>query len=174
MSPRRVLKFTYAESCSRLIGNFFFFYNQNFLASTVQFFTALRFSVSRSLRTNRRHSIVSDHVAVETHSRRVLTVRVNKRQPSRNRSKTPSRSPDTCNGTEVVMEPASESISVRSMRLHEVVCGPTIMAATSLNKELLFDAIILLFDECNNDPMKSDPLIASFVNKCECCAKNTK
>lgn len=69
------------------------------------------------------------------------------------------------------MEPASESISVRSMRLNEVLGGPSIMATTALNKELLFDAIILLFDECNNEFMKTDPLIVSFVSKCECSLK---
>ncbi|KAE9542770.1 hypothetical protein AGLY_002681 [Aphis glycines] len=63
------------------------------------------------------------------------------------------------------MEPAAESISVRSMRINEVLSGPAIMATTALNKELLFDAIILLFDECNNEFMKSDPLITNFVNK---------
>jgi len=65
------------------------------------------------------------------------------------------------------MEPAAESISVRTMRLSEVLSGPSIMATTALNKELLFDAIILLFDECNNEFMKTDPLIVNFVNKCE-------
>lgn len=65
------------------------------------------------------------------------------------------------------MEPAVESISVRSMRLSEVLGGPSIMASTTFNKELLFDAIILLFDECNNECMKSDPHIAHFVNKCK-------
>jgi len=65
------------------------------------------------------------------------------------------------------MEPAAESISVRSMRISEVLSGPAIMATTALNKELLFDAIILLFDECNNEFMKSDPLITNFVNKCK-------
>lgn len=66
------------------------------------------------------------------------------------------------------MEPASESISVRSIRLGEVLNGPSIMATTSFNKELLFDSIILLFDECNNEFMKTDPLIVNFVNKCKC------
>lgn len=41
------------------------------------------------------------------------------------------------------------------------------MATTGLNKELLFDAIILLFDECNNEFLKTDSLISDFVNKCE-------
>ncbi|XP_050431701.1 citron Rho-interacting kinase-like [Adelges cooleyi] len=63
------------------------------------------------------------------------------------------------------MEPATESISVRSMRLNNTLYGPTIMSSTALNKELLFDSIILLFDECNNEVMKSDQLIASFINK---------
>ncbi|XP_050538665.1 citron Rho-interacting kinase-like [Daktulosphaira vitifoliae] len=63
------------------------------------------------------------------------------------------------------MEPAAESISVRSMRLNNTLMGPIIMSNTTLNKELLFDSIILLFDECNNEVMKSDPLIANFVNK---------
>lgn len=66
------------------------------------------------------------------------------------------------------MEPSSDPISVRSMRLGEVLVGPTIMDTTTINKELLLDAIILLFDECNNEYMKTDPLIANFINKCEC------
>lgn len=65
------------------------------------------------------------------------------------------------------MEPAVEPISVRSMRLSDVLCGPTIMASTTFNKELLLDAIILLFDECNNELMKNDTMIANFVNKCK-------
>lgn len=66
------------------------------------------------------------------------------------------------------MEPAAEPISVRTMRLGDALGGPSIMASTSLNKELLFDALILLFDECNNDFMKTDSHVSSFVNKCKC------
>lgn len=65
------------------------------------------------------------------------------------------------------MEPADDSISVRSVRLGEVLSGPTIMANTTFNRELLFDAIILLFDECNNEFMKNDSLIENFVQKCK-------
>lgn len=66
------------------------------------------------------------------------------------------------------MEPAAESISVRSMRLNEVISGPAIMATPTMNKELLLDAIILLFDEYNNAFTKPDPLISNFLDKCKC------
>lgn len=66
------------------------------------------------------------------------------------------------------MEPAADSISVRSMRLNEVISGPAIMTNATMNKELLFDAIILLFDEYNNAFIKTDPLISTFLDKCKC------
>lgn len=66
------------------------------------------------------------------------------------------------------MEPADESISVRAMRLAGALDGPSIMASTSLYKELLFDAVALLFDECNNECMKNNDRVSRFVDKCKC------
>ncbi|XP_050433505.1 citron Rho-interacting kinase-like isoform X2 [Adelges cooleyi] len=63
------------------------------------------------------------------------------------------------------MEPSNDSICVRSMRLDSMLNGPTIMSSRALDKELLFDSITLMFDECNNDVMKRDPSIASFLDK---------
>lgn len=35
-----------------------------------------------------------------------------------------------------------------------------------LSRETLLDALILLYDECNNEFLMKDPLIADFVEKC--------
>jgi citron Rho-interacting kinase len=75
------------------------------------------------------------------------------------------------------MEPSKEPISVRIARLNSLfmgrVCaGNGLVKKHCLGREGLMDALIVLYDECNNDTLKKDRNIALFVEKCMyffCC-----
>ncbi|XP_060806753.1 citron rho-interacting kinase [Amyelois transitella] len=69
------------------------------------------------------------------------------------------------------MEPSKEAIAVRITRLNRQILGKVIGATSKLNKkildrETLLDALTVLYDECNDDPVKkSDELVRAFVDK---------
>ncbi|XP_053617413.1 citron rho-interacting kinase-like isoform X2 [Plodia interpunctella] len=69
------------------------------------------------------------------------------------------------------MEPSKEAIAVRVTRLNRQILGKVIGATSKLNKrildrETLLDALTVLYDDCNDDPVKkSDELVRSFVDK---------
>lgn len=69
---------------------------------------------------------------------------------------------------------ANNSISSRTHRLNKlIVCGSDDMntnvhSNTSLNRETLFDAFELLYNECNKDALKkNDRNIFDFAKKCK-------
>jgi citron Rho-interacting kinase len=69
------------------------------------------------------------------------------------------------------MEPSKEPICVRIARLNSVFLGRAGAGNVNakehyLRREGLLDALILLYDECNNDALKKDRNIALFVEKC--------
>jgi citron Rho-interacting kinase len=64
-----------------------------------------------------------------------------------------------------------EPVCVRIARLNSIFFGrrgaENVHAKKHcLGREGLLDALILLYDECNNDTLKKDPNIAVFVEKC--------
>ncbi|XP_046386936.1 citron rho-interacting kinase [Ischnura elegans] len=68
------------------------------------------------------------------------------------------------------MEPSKEPISVRIARLNNLFLSKTTSNTAIVNKhwvsrEGLLDALIVLYDECNNDALKRDKHIANFVDK---------
>ncbi|XP_071448673.1 citron Rho-interacting kinase [Hetaerina americana] len=69
------------------------------------------------------------------------------------------------------MEPSKEPISVRIARLNNLFLGkttssnPAIVNKHWVSREGLLDALIVLYDECNNDALKRDKHIANFVDK---------
>lgn len=71
------------------------------------------------------------------------------------------------------MEPSKEAIAVRITRLNRQILGKLTGGTNKLNKrtigrETLLDALTVLYDECNDDPVKkSDELVRSFVDKCK-------
>jgi hypothetical protein len=69
------------------------------------------------------------------------------------------------------MEPSKEPICVRIARLNSIFLGRADAGNVNakkhcLGREGLMDALILLYDECNNDALKKDRNIALFVEKC--------
>lgn len=69
------------------------------------------------------------------------------------------------------MEATRESIRDRILRLNNLLSQSTLPVKSdsngSISCELLLDSLILLYDECNNEFLMKDPLIADFVEKCE-------
>lgn len=71
------------------------------------------------------------------------------------------------------MEPSKEAIAVRITRLNRQILGKVTGGTTKFNKktidrEALFDALTVLYDECNDDPVKkSDDLVKAFLDKCK-------
>lgn len=70
------------------------------------------------------------------------------------------------------MEPCTEPISVRISRLNQLLLGKSpancqIVAKYLISREGLFDALTVLYDECNNDYMRKDKNTALFVDKCK-------
>ncbi|XP_069684092.1 citron rho-interacting kinase isoform X2 [Periplaneta americana] len=68
------------------------------------------------------------------------------------------------------MEPSKEPISVRIARLNSLLLGRVgtgnvLAKKHRLGREGLMDALIVLYDECNNDTLKKDRNIALFVEK---------
>ncbi|CAH2052087.1 unnamed protein product, partial [Iphiclides podalirius] len=68
------------------------------------------------------------------------------------------------------MEPSKEAIAVRITRLNRQIVGKVTSGPNKLNKkidrETLFDALTVLYDECNDDPIKKcDELVRAFVDK---------
>ncbi len=69
------------------------------------------------------------------------------------------------------MEFNQESISERIKRLTNLLFKSTAVPKTDtgsflISREALLDSLILLYDECNNEFLMKDPLIAEFVDKC--------
>ncbi|XP_065212343.1 citron Rho-interacting kinase-like isoform X2 [Planococcus citri] len=68
------------------------------------------------------------------------------------------------------MEQNSESITKRILNLNNLLLRSTsdskaIAGSCLISREVLVDALILLYDECNNEFLMKDPLIADFVEK---------
>ncbi|XP_063832966.1 probable serine/threonine-protein kinase ndrA [Ostrinia nubilalis] len=69
------------------------------------------------------------------------------------------------------MEPSKEAIAVRITRLNRQILGKVTSGSSKLNKktidrEALLDALTVLYDECNDDPVKkSDDLVKTFVDR---------
>lgn len=75
------------------------------------------------------------------------------------------------------MEPSKEPICVRITRLNNIFLGRPGAGNVNakkhyLGREGLIDALILLYDECNNDALKKDRNIALFVEKCNLIFNN--
>lgn len=70
------------------------------------------------------------------------------------------------------MEPSKDPIAVRITRLNRQILGKVTSGASKLRKtidrEALLDALTVLYDECNDDPVKKcDDLVKTFVDKCK-------
>lgn len=70
------------------------------------------------------------------------------------------------------MDENSESVSQRISRLNSILSktiieNKTDNGSTLISREELLDALMLLYDECNNEFLMKDPHIAEFVNKCK-------
>ncbi|GBP74880.1 hypothetical protein EVAR_57104_1 [Eumeta japonica] len=65
------------------------------------------------------------------------------------------------------MEPSKEAISVRLARLNRQVLGKASSGTRrTVDRETLFDALAVLYDECNKDSVKkNDELVRSFLDK---------
>ncbi|XP_072934442.1 uncharacterized protein [Epargyreus clarus] len=69
------------------------------------------------------------------------------------------------------MEPSKEAIAVRITRLNpqiigKVTSGTTKLIRKTIDREALLDALTVLYDECNEDPVKKcDELVRAFVDK---------
>ncbi|GLH00471.1 Serine/threonine-protein kinase Genghis Khan [Gryllus bimaculatus] len=69
------------------------------------------------------------------------------------------------------MEPCKEPVSVRITRLNNFFLGRggsaanTLLSKQFIGREGLLDALVVLYDECNNDALKKDKNIAKFVEK---------
>ncbi|XP_013167910.1 PREDICTED: citron Rho-interacting kinase isoform X1 [Papilio xuthus] len=68
------------------------------------------------------------------------------------------------------MEPSKEAIAVRITRINRQITGKFTSGSNKLNKridrETLLDAITVLYDECNDDPIKkNDEFVRAFVDK---------
>ncbi|KAJ8711314.1 hypothetical protein PYW07_008556 [Mythimna separata] len=69
------------------------------------------------------------------------------------------------------MEPSKEAIAIRITRLNRLILGKVTGGTTSFSKktvdrEALLDALTVLYDECNDDPVKkSDDLVKAFLDK---------
>lgn len=69
------------------------------------------------------------------------------------------------------MEQSNESITKRILNLNNLLLRSTsdskaVAGSCLISREILIDALILLYDECNNEFLMKDPLIADFVEKC--------
>lgn len=69
------------------------------------------------------------------------------------------------------MEPSKDAIAVRVTRLNRQITGKvssTNRLCRKVDRETLLDAITVLYDECNDDPVKkADELVRVFVDRCE-------
>lgn len=70
------------------------------------------------------------------------------------------------------MEPSKEAIAVRITRLNRQIIGKvtngTSKLSRKIDRETLLDALTVLYDECNEDPVKKcDDFVRSFLDKCE-------
>ena len=70
------------------------------------------------------------------------------------------------------MEPSKEAIAVRITRLNRQIIGKvtngTSKLSRKIDRETLLDALTVLYDECNDDPVKKcDELVRSFLDKCK-------
>ncbi|CAG9104296.1 unnamed protein product [Plutella xylostella] len=70
------------------------------------------------------------------------------------------------------MEPSKEAIAVRLTRLNRQILGKVTSGNTTnfskrtIDREALLDALTVLYDECNDDPVKKcDELVRAFVDK---------
>lgn len=70
------------------------------------------------------------------------------------------------------MDVGVESITARIQRLTSLLNKSFVEKRNDANsscliaRETLLDALLLLYDECNNEFLMKDPLIADFVDKC--------
>lgn len=72
------------------------------------------------------------------------------------------------------MEPSKEAIAVRITRLNRQILGKVTSGIgkqrRTIDREALLDALTILYDECNDDPVKKcDELVRAFVDKCKSC-----
>lgn len=70
------------------------------------------------------------------------------------------------------MEPSKEAIAVRIARLNRQILGKATSGVSrskkTVDREALLDALTVLYDECNDDPIKkTDELVRAFVDKCK-------
>ena len=69
------------------------------------------------------------------------------------------------------MDATRESIRDRIIRLNSLLTRSTNEVKEDANgaitREVMLDSLILLYDECNNEFLMKDPLIAEFVEKCK-------
>ncbi|KAJ8712973.1 hypothetical protein PYW08_008277 [Mythimna loreyi] len=69
------------------------------------------------------------------------------------------------------MEPSKEAIAVRITRLNRLILGKVTggtarFCRKAVDREALLDALTVLYDECNDDPVKkSDDLVKAFLDK---------
>ncbi|XP_062528975.1 citron rho-interacting kinase isoform X4 [Bombyx mori] len=68
------------------------------------------------------------------------------------------------------MEPSKEAIAVRIARLNRQILGKATSGVSrskkTVDREALLDALTVLYDECNDDPIKkTDELVRAFVDK---------
>ena len=70
----------------------------------------------------------------------------------------------------IIMEQNNENIAKRISNLNNLLVRSLDSKASAgsclISREVLIDALILLYDECNNEFLMKDPLIADFVEKC--------
>ena len=71
------------------------------------------------------------------------------------------------------MEPSKEAIAIRITRLNRLILGKVTggsarFSRKTVDREALLDALTVLYDECNDDPVKkSDDLVKAFLDKCK-------
>jgi len=64
------------------------------------------------------------------------------------------------------MEPSKEPIRARIARMNNMFIGRNAgQMKNFLAREGLLDALVVLYDECNSEALKKDPLVSAFVDK---------
>jgi citron Rho-interacting kinase len=65
---------------------------------------------------------------------------------------------------------AGESITSRVARLNQILQSPYCKGSAEINSTMtldaLQDALLALFEECNKESLKKEPIIAEFIEKC--------
>ena len=63
------------------------------------------------------------------------------------------------------METTRESVRDRVIRLSNLLTQSD--GNGTITREIMLDSLLVLYDECNNEFLMKDPLIAEFVEKCK-------